>query len=94
MSAATTGSESRHVPSSHVTQYGMSDDVSDCDYAEPHAELPLGHRQSPGQDQIHQAINVPLVISHYSLSSPSSLYLCHSQGLYQKIKNSRKYRSS
>ena len=39
MSAATTGSESRHVPSEHVTQYGMSDNVIDCDYAEPHAEL-------------------------------------------------------
>ena len=53
----------------------MSDDVSDCDYAEPHAELPLGHRQSPGQDEINQANNVPPVISHYSLSSPSSLDL-------------------
>ena len=43
----------------------MSDNVSDCDYAATHAELPLRHRQSPGQDQIHQAINVPPVISHY-----------------------------
>ena len=78
----------------------MSDNVSDCDYAATHAELPLRHRQSPGQDQIHQAINVPPVISHYSLSSPSSLDLGNSQGLYgskptyQIIKKSRKYRSS
>ena len=43
---------------------------------------------------------VPPVISHYSLSSPSSLDLRHSQGLYgskptyQIIKKSWKYRSS
>ena len=99
-----TGTGSRHMPSSHVGQYGLSDDVSDCDYAEPHAVLPHGlHGLSPGHDQIYQAINVPPVISHSSLSSPSSMDLGHTRpGLYgtyqkptyQKIKKSRKYRSS
>ena len=46
----------------------VSDDLSD-DYAEP---LSVGI--SPGQPpQIYQSINIPPVMSHSSLSSPSSL---------------------
>ena len=57
----------------------LSEDASD-DYAEPHAGPMISH------EQIYQSVNhLPPVISHSSLSSPSSLDMSQSRHLYNSV---------
>ena len=74
----------------------VSDDLSD-DYAEP-LSVGISPQQPP---QIYQSINIPPVISHSSLSSPSSLDLAHTFKpsrhnplSYEKIHKPRQSRTS